>query len=71
MKTYTIDRNKFKSDIGRQLYDLLVKIMPREDYIFFVLSLAKGDKNRKNVIDFIQNKSDNWFDVVKFVDNKW
>lgn len=71
MMTSTINRNKFKSEIGKRLYDLLLEIMPREDYIYFVLSLAKGDKNRKKVIDFIENKSKNWFDIVQFVDTNW
>lgn len=70
MKTSTINRNRF-NEIGQELYDLLLSIMPREDYIYFVMSLAKGDDNRKIVIDFIKNKSNNWFDVVKFVDEKW
>ena len=69
--TSTINRNNFKTDIGRELYDLLLQIMPREDYIYLVLSLAKGDENRKIVIDFIKNKSQDWFDVVKFVDDNW
>lgn len=71
MMTSTINRNKFKSEIGKRLYDLLLEIMPREDYIYFVLSLAKGDENRKKVIDFIENKSKNWFDIVQFVDTNW
>ena len=70
MKTSTINRNRF-NEIGKELYDLLLSIMPREDYIYFVMSLAKGDDNRKIVIDFIKNKSNDWFDVVKFVDEKW
>jgi hypothetical protein len=70
MKTSTINRNRF-NEIGQELYDLLLSIMPREDYIYFVMSLAKGDDNRKIVIDFIKNKSNDWFDVVKFVDEKW
>jgi hypothetical protein len=70
MKTSTINRNRF-NEIGQELYDLLLSIMPREDYIYFIMSLAKGDDNRKIVIDFIKNKSNDWFDVVKFVDEKW
>ena len=67
MITSTIDRNRF-NEKGQELYDLLLKIMPREDYIYFVMALAKGDKNRQIVIDFIKNKSDNWADIVNFVD---
>lgn len=70
MKTSTINRNRF-NEIGQELYDLLLSIMPREDYIYFVMSLAKGDDNRKIVIDFIKNKSNDWFDIVKFVDENW
>ena len=71
MTTSTIDRSKFKTEIGKQLYDLLLELMPREDYIYFVLSLVKGDENRKKVIDFIKNKSKDWFDIVQFVDANW
>lgn len=70
MKTSTINRDRFNK-IGQELYDLLLSIMPREDYIYFVMSLAKGDDNRKIVIDFIKNKSNDWFDIVKFVDERW
>lgn len=70
MTTSTINRNRF-NEKGQELYDLLLDIMPREDYIYFVMALAKSDKNRQIVIDFIKNKSQDWDDVVRFVDNKF
>lgn len=66
----TIDRNRF-NDVGKHLYDLLLQIMPREDYIYFVMTLAKGDENRNIVINYIENVSNNWSDVIEFVNSKW
>ena len=70
MTTFTIDRNRF-SEKGKELYDLLKKIMSDENDIIFVMALAKGDKNRQIVIDFIKNQSKKPNDIINFVDNKF
>ena len=66
----TIDRNRF-NETGKKLYDLLVPLVPHEDYIYYIMSLAIGDKNRQIVIDYIENVSNKWYDIVDFVDSKW
>ena len=66
MKTFTIDRSRF-NEKGQELYDLLVPIMPREDYIYYVMLLMKSDKDRQMVIDYIKNESNNWSDIITFV----
>ncbi len=52
--TFTIDREKFKTETGKKLYDLLKEIWDNEDFIVGTLAEVKGDKNRQKLIDLIE-----------------
>ena len=67
-----IDRNKFKTEIGKKAYDLIVSFNPpNADFIGFVLTLAKGDERRKILIDFLENECKNIRQLHDFVIEKW
>lgn len=67
-----IDRNKFKSDIGRKCYDLILTFNPpNEDFVYLMLCLAKGDERRKVLINFLEHKCKNVKDLCNFVIENW
>lgn len=68
--TFTIDKNRL-SEVAHELYELLKKIMPTENDIIFVMALAKGDKNRQMVIDFIKNNNPTADEIEKFADSRF
>ena len=68
--TFTIDRNRL-SEVAQELYNLLKKIMLDENDIIFVMALAKGDKNRQTVIDFIKKNNPTADEIEQFVDSKF
>ena len=55
--TFTIDRAKFKTETGRKLYDLLVKIGDYDDFVIGVLCEVKGDEKRQKLIDIIEREN--------------
>lgn len=55
--TFTIDRTKFKTETGRKLYDLLVKIGDYDDFVIGVLCEVKGDEKRQKLIDIIEREN--------------
>lgn len=72
MMTCTIDRNKFKSEIGRKTYDLIMSFNPpNTDFVYLMLGLAKGDERRKILIDFLENECKSIRQLHDFVIEKW
>lgn len=69
MMTY-IDRNKFTTELGRNLYDILKPISPNEDWLYFVLMLTKGDDRKKILMDFLKNNKE-WDKIGEFVRKNW
>ncbi len=54
---FTIDRNKFKTETGKKLYDMLKKIWNNEHFLIGVLATVKGDEKRQKLIDFIEQEN--------------
>lgn len=68
--TFTIDKKRL-SDVALKLYELLKKTMPTENDIIFVMALAKGDKNRQKVIDYIKKNNPTADEIEKFADSQF
>ncbi len=66
-----IDKSKFKTQIGCELYELLKSVAPHEDWIFLMLMLVKGDKNRKMVVDFIKDGQKTSKEINDFIVENW
>ena len=66
-----IDRNKFTTELGRKLYDILKPISPNEDWLYFVLMLTKGDDKKKILMDFLNNNDKEWNEIGEFVRKNW
>lgn len=52
--TFILDRTKFKTEIGRKLYDLLKNIWDNDDFIIGVMAEVKGDEKRQKLINWIE-----------------
>lgn len=69
---FMIDRNKFKTEIGRKAYDLIMSFNPpNPDFVGLMLCLAKGDERRKILIDFLENECKSIRQLHDFVIEKW
>ena len=68
--TTSIDRNKFTTENGRKLYDLLKPIAPHEDWLYAMLMLAKSDDQREELINFI-NSGVTVRQIHEFVMSEW
>ncbi|MBQ7450744.1 hypothetical protein IJS77_04940 [bacterium] len=66
----SIDRNKFTTENGLKLYDLLKSIAPHEDWLFAMLMLAKGDDQRAELINFINSEKRTVKEISYFVIEK-
>ena len=67
-----IDRNKFKTEIGKRCYDLIMSFNPpNEDFVYLMLGLAKGDERRLVLIDFMKNECQNIRQLHDFVIENW
>jgi len=65
--TTSIDRNKFTTENGRKLYDLLKPIAPHEDWLYAMLMFAKGDDQRAELINYINFKKRTVKEITYFV----
>ncbi len=61
---FTIDRENFKTETGKKLYDLLNKIWDDNDFIGGVMADVKGDVNRQKLIDLIEKDGINDSDTI-------
>ncbi len=48
-----IDRSKFKTELGKQLYDRLKAIWDNEHWILGVLVSVKGDEKKKKIMKYL------------------
>ena len=67
-----INREKFKTELGKKSYDLIVSFNPpNEDFVELMCMLSRGDERRKILIDFLENKCTNCRELHDFVIEKW
>lgn len=68
--TYIVKREKFKTDLGRQLYDRLVNILDDDDFILAVLVETQGDKKKKEFLELLDKTGMNTADeILDYLDN--
>ncbi len=53
--SFTIDREKFKTEKGKQLYDMLKKIWADDEWICGVIIELKGDEKKQKMIDILED----------------
>lgn len=54
-RNFMVDRNKFETKTGRDLFDILYKISNNDAFLYFVFSNLIGDKNKQKMIDVINS----------------
>ena len=52
----SIDREKFKTETGKKLYDILVDTVKHTESIYGILSRLQGDEKRQKLIDLIEKE---------------
>ena len=62
--TYMIKRDKFKTEMGRRLYDKLVSILDDDDFILAVLVETQGDKKKKEFLEMLEKTGMNTADEI-------
>ena len=65
-----IERNKFKTEYGKKVYDILKPLAPNEDWLELMIMLSRGDERRKILLEFLKTESD-WDKIDDFVIEKW
>ena len=66
-----IDREKFKTELGKQLYDVLKPIAPSEDWLYLMFMMTKGDYKKNMVMNFINDGNKNWVEIHNFIENNF
>jgi hypothetical protein len=59
-----IKRDKFKTEMGRKLYDKLVSILDDDDFILAVLVETQGDKKKKEFLEMLEKTGMNTADEI-------
>ena len=65
-----INREKFKTELGKKVYDILKPLAPNEDWLELMIYLSRGDERRKILLDFIENEK-NWDKIDDFIMENW
>lgn len=65
-----INREKFKTELGKKVYDILKPISPHEDWLELMIFLSRGDDRRKILLEFLENEKD-WGKIHKFIIDNW
>lgn len=60
----SIDRNKFKTETSKKLYDLLIDTVKHTESIYGILSRLQGDEKRQKLVDFIEDENVTDSDVI-------
>ena len=66
-----IDRNKFKTELGKKLYDILKPIAPHPDWLELMIMRSRGDDRRKQVLDYIEQNNPKWNEIDDFIMENW
>ena len=70
--TYLINREKFKTELGKQLYDRLIKISDDTNFILSVLVDVQGDERKKEFIEYLDKNDINDADeILDYLDEKY
>jgi hypothetical protein len=70
MKQFLI-RDKFKTELGKQIFDLLIGKAPDLSSLYFLFTSIIGDERKKILLDFLNEKERTWDEIDDFVDEKF
>lgn len=70
--TYTINREKFKTELGKITYDKLLSISNDTNFLISVLIDVQGDERKKDLLNWLKNNpkaTDD--DVLEYIEKKY
>lgn len=59
-----VERNNFKTELGRKLYDLLVKISDDNSFLYDVFYCVKGDEKKKQLMKYLEEEKRTELDIL-------
>lgn len=66
-----LTRDKFKTELGRQIFDLLINKAPDLNSLYFLFASIKGEERKKILLDYINQRERTWDEIDDFVDEKF
>lgn len=66
-----LKRDKFKTETGKQLFDVLINIAPNLDELYMLFAMVRGDKDRKTLLDYIRSGHNNWEEIDDYIVETW
>lgn len=58
-KRLVVERNKFKTEVGKILYDLLIQISDDNLFLYDIFSSVKGDEKKLQLIEYLKENQRN------------
>lgn len=70
--SFIIDREKFKTELGRIIYDKLRSISQDQNFLISVLYEIKGDERKKDLVDWLdKNPNATADEIEEYVEEKY
>ena len=63
----TIKREKFKTETGKKLFDMLLKIKEDDSFLKGILCNLVGDEKKQKMIDILENEEIDYNDLDQLV----
>lgn len=70
MKQFLI-RDKFKTELGRKLFDILSQKTNDLNELYFAFTMIKGDERKQILLNFLSKEDKTWDEIDDFIMTKW
>lgn len=70
--TFSITRNRIGTELGKLVYDKLIKISKEDNFILYVFYDIQGDERKKDLLNWLdKNPLADADDVLDYLDDKY
>ena len=63
--TCSIDRNRFKTELGKKVFDKLVAIYPDDNFIYGILCEIMGDEKKQEFLNYLERTKESNPDIIE------
>jgi hypothetical protein len=70
MKQFLI-RDKFKTELGRKLFDILSQKTNDLNELYFAFTMIKGDERKRILLNFLSKEDKTWDEIDDFIMAQW
>jgi hypothetical protein len=70
MKQFLI-RDKFKTELGRKLFDILSQKTNDLNELYFAFTMIKGDERKQILLNFLSKEDKTWDEIDDFIMTQW